>query len=300
MSIHNFHRWEQPWYSRLRSSLESDTQREHSRVLGVDLNVTGACAVTSIGGFHGNADYLNHKRIQFEDVRSGLQQNGTRSAHLTMQSRKRREWAWFDQLAYEVANGVCIDAIRSRSTHVAFEKLKGIRSRISNDKKYQQWFFDRVQKYVEYTLEPYGITVDDVNARHTSQTCRRTDCGHTSRSNRDDKQFCCGECGYELDADLNAAKNVAYRYIREEIRGESLANGDTWFDPLTSTDADAVAGVLSGHKSRAGRANCQLALKSGTIRLYGDFTREVWPTPHGQFTDKPLPQQSERTASASD
>lgn len=287
------------WREYCRFYKDSNTQNRHSRVLGVDLNVTGTCAVTSIAGFHGNAEYLNHKRTQFEEVRGGLQQTGTRSAHLTMKSWKRREWAWFDQLAHEVANGVCIDAIRSRSTHIAFEKLEGIRKRISNLPKYQQWFFNRIQQYVAYKLEPYGITVDDVNARYTSQTCSRTDCSHTARSNHNDKQFCCGECGYELDADLNAAKNVAYRYIREEIRGESLSNNEKWFDPLTNVEDDAD-GVLSGYKSSTGRADCQLALKSGTIALHGVFAREAWPTPTGQFTDKPLPQQSESTVRASD
>lgn len=102
-----------------------------------------------------------------------------------------------------------------------------------------------------------------------------------------------------MDADLNAAKNVAYRYIREEIRGESLSDSEKWFDPLTSVEDDAD-GVLSGHKSPTGRADCQLALKSGTITLHGVFNREAWPTPTGQLTDKPHPQQSERTASASD
>ena len=287
------------WREHCRFYNDSDTQVKHSRVLGVDLNVTGTCAVTSIAGFHGNADYLNHKRTQFEQVRAGLQQTGTRSAHLTMKSRKKREWAWFDQLAHMVANDVCIDAIRSRSTHVAFEVLEGIRKRISNLPKYQQWFFNRIQQYAEYKLEPYGITVDDVTARHTSQACSRTDCGHAARSNRDKKHFCCGECGYELDADLNAAKNIAYRYVREEIRGESLSSGEKWFDPLTDADVDSD-GVLSGRKSQAGRANCQLALKSGTITLHGNFCPEAWPKPTGQFTDKPLPQQSESTVKASD
>lgn len=284
------------WREHCRFYNDSDTQHKHSRVLGVDLNVTGACAVTSIAGFHGNADYLNHKRRQFERLRGNLQQTGTRSAHLTMKSRKTREWAWYDQLAHDVANRVCVDAIQSRSTHVVFEELEGIRKRISNLPKYQQWFFNRIQQYVEYKLEPYGITVDDVTARYTSQSCSRMDCGHTARSNRNGKEFSCGECGYELDADLNAAKNVAYRYVREEIHGESLADGEKWFDPVASGADD----ILSRHKSSAGWATCQLALKSGTITLYGEFSREAWPTSNGPSTDKPHPQQNECTVSTSD
>ncbi len=53
---------------------------------GVDLNVTGAFAVTSTGTFIGSADYLNHKRHEFEQRRAKLQQTGTRSAYLTINS----------------------------------------------------------------------------------------------------------------------------------------------------------------------------------------------------------------------
>ncbi len=51
------------------------------RVLGVDLNVKGYSAVTSAGGFHGNADYLNHRRSEYENTRAQLQQTATRSAN---------------------------------------------------------------------------------------------------------------------------------------------------------------------------------------------------------------------------
>lgn len=276
-----------------------DTHNEHlQRVLGVDLNVTGYSAVTSAGGFHGNADQLTHKRNEFERVRAGLQQTGTESAHRTLTERKHREWEYFDELAHAIANRICVDAVRTQATHVAFEQLTDIRDKISNEKQYQQWFFNRLQKYASYKLEPFGITVDDVTARHTSQACSRTDCSHTAKSNRDGKQFCCEACGYELDADLNAAKNIAYRYVREELWDEAVPEGETWFDPIHSEEE--LTGVPSGHTSPSERAACQLALKSGTITLDGNFTREAWPTPAGLFTDKPHPQQSEHTASASD
>ena len=64
----------------------SDDESKHGVVLGVDLNVDGYLAVTSTGAFLGNADYLNHKRNEYERRRGNLQQTGTRSAHLTIKS----------------------------------------------------------------------------------------------------------------------------------------------------------------------------------------------------------------------
>jgi hypothetical protein len=70
-----------------RQEAESpDDHNQNGVVLGVDLNVTGAFAVTSTGAFLGSADYLNHQRDQYEQRRAKLQQTGTRSAHLIIKS----------------------------------------------------------------------------------------------------------------------------------------------------------------------------------------------------------------------
>ncbi len=56
-----------------QESESRDDTRENGVVLGVDLNVTGAFAVTSTGKFIGSADYLTHKRDQYEQRRAKLQ-----------------------------------------------------------------------------------------------------------------------------------------------------------------------------------------------------------------------------------
>ena len=77
------------YYLHIAVVKETDTESEDAEngtVLGVDLNVDGHLAVTSTGAFIGNADYLNHKRREYETRRGQMQQAGTRSAHLTMKS----------------------------------------------------------------------------------------------------------------------------------------------------------------------------------------------------------------------
>ncbi|ERG97503.1 MAG: hypothetical protein J07HQX50_01530 [Haloquadratum sp. J07HQX50] len=64
----------------------TDDRDENEMTLRLELNVTGASAVTSTGSFIGSADYLNHKRDQSEQRRAQLQQTATRSAHLPIQS----------------------------------------------------------------------------------------------------------------------------------------------------------------------------------------------------------------------
>jgi putative transposase len=108
------------------------TDAENGTVLGVDLNVDGHLAVTSSGAFIGNADYLNHKRREYEKRRGQMQQAGTRSAHLTMKSLGGRFANWSEDYLHRVSKALVQEALVHDCTHIAFEKLKHIRKRISN------------------------------------------------------------------------------------------------------------------------------------------------------------------------
>jgi putative transposase len=70
------------------------------------------------------------------------------------------------------------------------------------------WAFRQLVDFVEYKAERAGVLVVFVDPRGTSKTCSR--CGHSSRSNRPDQShFRCVSCGYQMNADLNAARNIA-------------------------------------------------------------------------------------------
>ena len=215
---------------------------EYGAVLGVDINVDGYFAVTSTGAFLGNADYLNHKREEYERRRGKLQQTGTRSAHLTLKSIGDRFSNWSEDYLHRVALALVLEARRHDCDAIAFENLKHIRERISNASKFQQWAFNKLQELVEYKAEEYGILVDDVKPQYTSQRCSHSECGFTHKDNRDGDEFECMNCGKELHADYNAARNIGWRLVQH------------WL------------------KSGAGRADCQVALKSGTVNANGEFS----------------------------
>ena len=218
-----------------------DEESENGVVLGVDLNVDGYVAVTSTGAFFGNADYLNHCRDEYERRRGSLQQTDTRSAHLTMQSIGDRFARWSADYLHRISKAIVREAVENGCTAIAFENLKNIRKRISNDSKFQQWAFRELQRHVEYKAKEYGIGVDDVNPAYTSQRCSHGECGFTHENNRDGDEFECLKCGKQLHSDYNAARNVGWRLIQH------------WL------------------KSGAGRATSQLALKSGTVNANGRF-----------------------------
>ncbi|MFC7227939.1 transposase [Salinirubellus salinus] len=232
---------------------------KHRTVLGVDLNVDGSLAVTSTGAFVGNADEMNHRRREFEKTRGSMQQAGTRSAHLSMQSMNDREHRWMQDELHRASNQILDEARDYECTHIAFENLTGIRDRMAGAKRFHAWAFRRLYQYVEYKAEMYGIEVEQVSPAYTSQRC--SSCGFTHENNRRSKhQFKCQKCEYELNADYNASKNIARKLLKR---------------------------LHSGQTSSGGGAPCQCALTSGTLNLNGEYTASVKATAEGESTDKP-------------
>jgi transposase len=106
---------------------------------------------------------------------------------------------------------------------IIFETLDHIRENIANGSKFQQWAYAKFVELVEYKIESTELFVDTVNPAYTSQ--RYSNCGFTHEDNRDDKAFECLDCGYEMNADYNAAKDIAVRYCGYIHRGQTSRGG---------------------------------------------------------------------------
>ncbi|GAA0277515.1 RNA-guided endonuclease TnpB family protein [Halobacterium noricense] len=239
----------------------SPEKAQDSRVLGVDCNVNDHIAATSTGAFIGNADYLNHQRREFEKRRASLQQTGTRSAHVTYQRIGGRFGRWSEDYLHQCSKQLVVEAQRHGCTHIAFEDLEQIRDRISDGKKFQQWAFRKLQEQTANKAELAGIVVETVEPSYTSQQCSK--CGCTLEENRNGQQFECLDCSYSVNADYNAAKNVARKLALKLQRGQ---------------------------KSPAGGAFCQYALKSGVMTVSATEVASDTPvSAERESTDKPTP-----------
>lgn len=211
---------------------EEPSPAEDRTVLGVDLGIENL-AVTSTAHFE-SGKKLVHDHEQFEQVRGGLQQTGTQSAHRTLVGRDDREERYSRDKLHRVSNAIIGEAVEHECSHIVFEDLSYIRDRMPNAKKFHQWAHRKLIQFVTYKAEALGIRIEFVDAEYTSQRC--SECGHTSRGNRPmQAHFECEKCGKTLHADYNAAKNVGWRFVRRGLN-DSRRTG-----------------------------NSQLALKSGTV-----------------------------------
>ncbi len=223
----------------VESEIPGEGDTEHSTVLGVDPGIE-QIAVTSTGMFW-NGAYLNHRRREYERVRGNLQQTGTESAHRTIEQIGNRETRWVEDYLHRISKAIVQEAIVHGCDTIAFEELTDIRDRMPRAKKFHAWAFRRLYDYVAYKAEAEGIEVTQIDPAYTSQRCSQ--CGTTLRENRPSQaEFCCQKCGYEANADYNAAKNIGFKMLR------------------------------AGQKSPHGGATRHLALKSGTLNVNGEYS----------------------------
>jgi len=187
------------------------------QVIGVDLGVNRP-AVTSNNRFLGQRRWKAIEGRYFKLIRA-LQKKGSRSAKRQLRKTKRRR-ARFRKDADHVLSKQIVQAAERGST-IVLENLKDICKRTKQGKRTAKqrqakrrmhaWPFASLKAKIEYKAEERGCTVVAVDPRHTSQTC--SCCGHTARTNRRSQSiFKCRQCGYYLNADLNAARNIAAKY----------------------------------------------------------------------------------------
>lgn len=76
------------------------------------------------------------------------------------------------------------------------------------DKFLADWSYYQLQQMIEYKAKKEGIAVKYVDPFRTSQTC--TICGHYEKGQRETQaEFICKQCKVKINADYNAAQNIA-------------------------------------------------------------------------------------------
>jgi putative transposase len=211
-------------------------------VVGVDLGLNRP-AVTSAGQFLGQKRWKEQERRTFR-LKRRLQAKGTRSAkrHLKKlsgkQFRRRRDHdhVLSKRLVQTTLPGATIVLENLKNIRDTSKMGRGKKDRKQRDNKRRlhSWSFAQLYCFVEYKAQAYGIRVVKIDPRHTSQTCSK--CGHQARTNRRSQSvFHCRSCGYQLNADLNAARNIREKYLASLAQdGRPVLSGFAVKEPLAS------------------------------------------------------------------
>lgn len=153
-------------------------------VLGIDCGIYNMAVLSNNKFF--NSKKLRNVKGKYRKLRSDLQSKGTKSAKKKLKKLSGKE----NRFVRDVNHCISKKIVSMDYDVFAMEKLSGI-----------------FQGFMIYKAIRLGKQVVMINPIYTSQQCSK--CGHIDKSNRKGHIFKCVSCGFELHADLNAARNIA-------------------------------------------------------------------------------------------
>jgi IS605 OrfB family transposase len=203
------------YYINICVDLPTDPTGKTPKVVGVDLGRRDI-ATTSTGKSW-SGEQIQNTRDRYSKVRANIQSKRTRSSRRLMRRLSGREQRFQKWLNHNISKQLVQDAKNSNAA-LAFEDLTNIRQSLNQKRRSKterrrtnNWAFYQLRMFVEYKARIAGVPVIFVPPAYTSQTCSR--CHHVhpikGKSYRNGKKYKCGNCGFEHDADINAALNIA-------------------------------------------------------------------------------------------
>ena len=190
--------------------IEEPPQTDTNDFIGIDLGIVKT-AVTSFGHIF-DGELIEKVRQKYFKVRRSLQKKKTKSAKRRLKKIGRREARFRRNVNHKISKEI-VKVAKGTSKGIAVENLQGIRKQTVRKRqraRHHSWGFHQLQTFLEYKCKLNGIPFVKVNPKDTSKACSR--CGYVSASNRQSQSdFQCRACGFAINADLNAAINIAQR-----------------------------------------------------------------------------------------
>ena len=111
--------------------------------------------------------------------------------------------------------------------------------------------WSRLMKRLKDKMDANGGSLAIVPAAYTSQTCHQ--CGHVAKGNRESQAvFKCVKCGYEANADVNAAMNILSRALTKTGGGTAWDVEDPRWRSREASTPSTQAGSSFGVRSVKG------------------------------------------------
>lgn len=201
----------------LVAELTDKPENTREGFFGVDLGIA-KIATTSDGKFYSGAKIKNLRKRNFK-LRQKLQAKNTKSAKRLLKKRRRKESRFATDVNHCISKRL-VSVAKGTNRAIVLEDLKGICKRAKKGTRktvcktmrqaLSSWAFYQLRQFIEYKAMAAGVQIIYVDPRNTSRTCSK--CGHVDKkSRRDQEHFVCTACGYTLNADINAAINIANR-----------------------------------------------------------------------------------------
>ena len=154
----------------------------------------------------------------YREIKSHAKRNDHRLRRRIFIKYGRRERNRVHQILHQTSKRIVQDA-KQKQYAIAMEKLTGIRKlyRKGNGQgcdyrsRMNSWSYAELQRQIEYKARWDGIPVIYVNPQGTSARC--SICGSKTKP-EENRKLECRSCGFTVDRDVNAARNILARAVR--------------------------------------------------------------------------------------
>jgi IS605 OrfB family transposase len=197
------------------------TVADRDKVLGIDMGIRNPIALaTNFDGkrwfFHGGE--IETFRAKTEAMRREMSRARVQAGDGSVGHGRTARTKAVDRIGNRIANfrntknhawsrEVIKIAVKNGCGTIQMEDLSGITAG-KRPQFLKDWTYFDLQSKIKYKAEEVGIAVVLVAPHYTSQRCSK--CGYISALNLESyEKFVCRECGFEADADYNAARNIA-------------------------------------------------------------------------------------------
>ncbi len=186
---------------------------EPNGLMAIDRNLDNVTVADSNGSItrHNLAEATEIKAM-YREVKSHLNRNDSRIRHRVYAKYGVRQRNRVRQLLHRTSKQIITEAKSSRSA-IVMEQLTGIRKLYrkgnGHGRDYRArmngWSFAELQRQVEYKARWEGLPVIYVKPYGTSVKC--SICGLRMKP-EENRQLKCASCGFTVDRDVNAARNI--------------------------------------------------------------------------------------------
>lgn len=182
-------------------------------VCGLNINDYSRKYIGSVNDFMRVKTKIQHQKSRLQtNLKMTKGGHGRKRKLKTMDKFTDYERNWVQSYNHYISKQVIDFALKNKAKYINIEDLSGITKGKNVNKFLKGWSYYQLQSFITYKANKYGIEVRKIDPHYTSQTC--SCCGYVDEKNRPKNEkgqsyFKCLKCGYEENADFNAAKNIA-------------------------------------------------------------------------------------------
>ena len=251
-------------------------QRDTNKIVGVDLGKVEPFVATVIDPkdkYRSAPYHTNYKRrlgslVKAERKRRDLASHLYERADLCekhnrdqhaqiLRTEAKRVSAKATRIKHEISQCIAnqiVSVADQSNAHIAVENLSWL------DSQGGRWPHAEIQSRIEKTAKRYGLKVVKVSAKNTSRTCSR--CGGKASNNSKTRVGYCATCGFSLDRDVSASREIALRATspssRSRERMRSLLRQRAQKRSSAVTRQSKPVTVLGGIQGHTGTSNNDL------------------------------------------